>query len=92
MFNQQAFKTSSDGIIIKTNLGQWYFIVFFFRKMIFIETQYKTHNNKFLAIIKVFKIWYHYLKNYKHKIFVFIDYNNYYYFIDIKCLSFKQIC
>ena len=37
------------------NLGQWYLITFFFRKMIFFETWYETYNGKLLAIVEVFK-------------------------------------
>ena len=44
-----------------------------------------------LIIIKIFKTWFYYFKNYKHKIIVLIDHNNFYYFKDIKSLSFKQV-
>ena len=46
----------------------------------------------FLAIVEVFKIWYYYLKDYKYKILVFIDYNYLYHFINIKSLSSRQVC
>lgn len=59
--------------------------------MILIETKYKIYNNESLAIIKVFKTWYYHLKDYKHKIFVFIDHNNLRYFINIKKLSSNQV-
>ena len=59
--------------------------------MILIKIWYKTYNNVFLAIIKVFKTWYHYLKDYKHKVFIFIEYKNLYYFINLKNLSFKKV-
>ena len=55
--------------------------------MILAKIQYKIYNNKLLAIVKIFKIWYHYLKDCKYKILVFKDYNHFYYFIDIKSLS-----
>lgn len=48
------------------------------------ETQYEIYNIKLLAIIKTFKIWQYYIKDYKYKIFVFTYYHNLYYFIDIK--------
>ena len=60
--------------------------------MIPIETWYKTYNSKLLAIIKAFKTWYHYLKDYKYKKLIFIDYNNLYCFIDTKSLSSRQVC
>ena len=84
-------ETKLDRIVIKTNLGHWHLIVFFLKKMIPIEIQYKTYNSKHLVIVKAFKIWRHYLKSCKHKILVFIKYNNFYHFMDIKSLSFRQV-
>ena len=37
--------------------------VFFFYKMILAETKYEMHNGEFWAIIEVFKILKHYLKD-----------------------------
>ena len=64
-------------------------MIFFFQKIIVIGTQYKTHNNKLLAIIKVFKTWNYYLEGYKYGIFIFINYKNLEHFIDTKNLSFR---
>ena len=55
--------------------------------MISIETWYETHDGKLLAIVEEFKTWRHYMKGYKHKIFVFTDHNNLYHFMDTKNLS-----
>ncbi len=52
--------------LILNDLGQWYPVIFFFQKMIPIETQDKTHNDKLLAIIELFKTWRHYLESCKH--------------------------
>ena len=41
--------------LISNDLGQWYIMVFFSRKMILAKTWYKTYNNKLLAIIRAFK-------------------------------------
>ena len=41
--------------LILDDLDQWHLVAFFSQKMIFAEIQYKTDNNKLLAIIKVFK-------------------------------------
>ena len=57
--------------------------------MILAETKYKTHNNKFLDIVKAFKIWRHYLKDCKYKILIFTDHKNLCRFMDIKNLSFR---
>ena len=59
--------------------------------MIPAKMRYKTHNGKLLAIIEIFKTWYHYLEGYKHKLLVFTNHNNLHQFIDIKSLSFCQI-
>ena len=59
--------------------------------MILIETQYKTHNGKLLAIVEVFKTWRYYLESCKHEILVFIDHNNLCCFMDTKSLSSKQV-
>ena len=71
------------------NQGQWHLVVYFLRKMISAETNYQTHDSEFLAIIKAFKTWYHYLENYKHKVMMLTDYNNYCWFMDTKSLSSK---
>lgn len=56
--------------------------------MIFTKTKYKTHDQKFLAIIKEFKIWRHNLKSCKYEVFILINYNNFHQFIDIINSSF----
>ena len=57
ILSQLTFETSSNKIIAKTDLGQWYLVAFFSKKMILTETWYKTYNNKLLAIVEDFKIW-----------------------------------
>ena len=84
-------KTRPDKVVTKTNLGQWHPIAFFLRKMISAKTWYETHNGKFLAIIKIFKIWRHYLESCKHKVLILTDQNNFCCFMDIKNLSSKQV-
>ncbi len=58
------------------DLDWWNQMVFFSQKMIPVETWYKTHDSKLLAIIIGFKIWRHYLESYKHKVIVLTNYNN----------------
>ena len=91
MLSQLIFETKSDGVVIKTDLGQWHPIAFFLRKMIPAKTWYKTHKGKLLAIVEAFKIWRHYLESCKHKVFVLIDHNNFCRFINTKSLSSKQV-
>ena len=59
--------------------------------MISAESWYETHDGEFLAIIEAFKTWRHYLKRCKHEVFVLIDYNNLYQFMNTKNLSSKQV-
>ena len=59
----------------KSDFDQWHPVTYFSRKMIFAETQYKTHNAKLLAIVEAFKTWRHYLKICKHEVLVLTDHN-----------------
>ena len=66
-------------------------VAFFFCKIIPVKSRYKTHNDKFLAIVEAFKIWRHYLKSCKYKIFILTNHNNLCRFMDTKNLSFRQV-
>lgn len=55
--------------------------------MIFTKIDYETYNSKLLAIIEAFKSRNHYLEGFKHKVIVFIDQNNFQYFIKYKKLE-----
>ena len=87
-----ASETNPNKVVTKTNLGQWYPIAFFSRKMIPVKTWYETYDGELLAIVKAFKTWCHYLKACKHEILVLTDHNNLYCFMDIKSLSSRQVC
>lgn len=63
---------------------QWHLIAFFSRKMMLVETRYKTYNQKLLTIFKAFKTWHHFFKGCKFELFVFINYNNLCFFMDTK--------
>ena len=53
------------GVLSQLTLeGWWHLVAFFSYKMISAETKYETHDGKFLAIIKVFKTWKHYLEGF----------------------------
>lgn len=73
-------------------LGQCHLVTFFSKKMIIAETQYKTHNNKLLAIVNVFKTCYHFIKSCKYEFLIITNHNNLCYFISIKGLSSRQVC
>ena len=72
---------------LTNDLGRWHLVAYFLHKMIFDKTWYKTHNSELLAIVEAFKTWRHYLKSYKHKVFVLTDHNNLQQFMDTKSLS-----
>ena len=55
VLSQLASGTSPDGVVTKTDLGQWHSVAFFLRKMILAEIQYETHNGELLAIVEAFK-------------------------------------
>ena len=38
-----------------TNLGWWYLVIYYSKKMILAKTCYKTYNSQLLAIVKTFK-------------------------------------
>ena len=66
-------------------------MAYYLYKMISVKTWYKSHNNKFLAIIKTFKKWWYYLENCKSKVLIFTNHNNLCHFMIIKSLSSRQI-
>jgi len=54
------------------------------------KESYKTHNLKFLIIVKVFKQWHHYLEESSHLIEILTDHNNLCEFMNVKMLNKKQ--
>ena len=76
--------------IIKSSVD-WHLVAYFSKKMISTETWYKTHNNELLAIVEVFKMWWHDLEDCKHEVFVLTDHNNLCRFINTKSLSSRQV-
>ena len=82
-----------DGVLsqLTNDLGRWHPVAYFLRKMIPAKTRYKTHNGEFLAIIETFRSWRNYLKDCKHEVFVLINHNNLWRFMDTKSLSSRQV-
>ena len=74
------------------DLGQWHLVAFFSKKVISVETWYKTYDRDLLAIVEVFKTWKHYLEGCKYEVLVLTDHNNLQHFIDMKNLSSRQVC
>ena len=91
VLSQLVSETSPNGVVTKTDLDQWHLVAIFLRKMILVETRYKTHNSELLAIVEAFKTWRHYLEGCKHEILIFMNHNNLRRFIDMKSLSSRQV-
>lgn len=49
--------------------------------MIPLKAQHKIYHGEFLAIVEALKTWHQYLKSFKHEIMVFMDHNNFGYFL-----------
>lgn len=80
-----------DSISSKSEIGQWYLVVFFSQRTILTKTWYKTYDQKLLVIVKSFKTWRHYLEGYKYEVLVLTNYNNLSQFMDTKNLNSCQI-
>ena len=76
---------------LTSNQSQWHPVAYFLRKMIPVETRYKTHEGELLAIIEAFKTWRYYLEGYKYEVLVLTNYNNLCRFIDTNSLSSQQV-
>ena len=66
-------------------------MAYYSRKIIPVETRYKTYDGELLAIVKAFQTWQQYLEGYKHKVLVLTNHNNLCCFIKTKILSFCQV-
>ncbi len=62
----------------KFEISQVHPIAFFFRKIIPLETRYKTRNHELLTIVEAFKTWCHYFKGCKYELFILTVQNNLY--------------
>ena len=98
---------SEKKILIKTNVfnyavfeilfqwndetKQWHSVIFTFRKMNSVEKNYDAKKKKMLIIMKICKQWRHYVKNAKHSIKIFTNYNNLRDFFKNKALSRREI-
>lgn len=83
------------GILTQLNsngLSILHLVVFFSHKIITTQIWDKTHNGELLAIVKISKTYYPYLKDCKYAVFVFTDHNKLSYFINMKNLSSRPIC
>ena len=89
----EAFDYVIGGILsqLSSKSGQWHPVALFSRKMILVETRYKTYNQERMAIVEVFKTWYHYLDGCKFEVFVLTNHNNLRRFKYTKSLSSRQV-
>jgi hypothetical protein len=70
---------------------QWRSIVFYFRKMIFVERNYDVNDQKMLVIVEICKKWRHYIKDVKYSVRMMIDHVNLKNFFINKILSRRKI-
>ena len=70
---------------------EWHSVIFWSRKMTSSENRYKTHNQKLLVIVIIFKHWCHYLKDSYQIIEILTDHNNLQEFMKVKELNRRQV-
>ena len=73
-----------------TNMN-WHPIAYYSRKILPVKRNYETHNAEFLTIVEGFKTWRHYFERVAHIILVLTDHINLKKFMEITCLSGRQI-
>ena len=89
-------KIDISDYIIKTVINQldsegWLrFIIFYSKKIISAELNYKIYNKELLTIIAVFKKWKIYLEGSIYFIKILTDYKNLFYFTITKKLNRRQ--
>ena len=69
---------------------EWHSVAFWSRKMTPSESRYKTHDQKLLVIVMVFKHWCHYLEGSYQTIEILTDHNNLQEFMKVKELNRRQ--
>ena len=77
--------------LTSNDLGRWYLVAFFSKKMILAETRYETYDGELMAIVEPFKTWRYYLDGCKHAVLMLTNHNNLQRFMDTKNLSFRQV-
>ena len=75
-------------LVIGVKQTQWHSIVFYSRKMIFVEIKYKTHDQELLFIVAAFQQWRHYFKNNHQSVTILMNHNNLRYFM--KTIAFNK--
>ena len=75
-----------SGIIsqLQEDDGHWHPIAFWLWKMTDIKTHYEAYNRELLAIIEIFKHWWHYLKGSRYPVVVKSNHANLQAFMDLK--------
>ena len=56
--------------------NDWRSVVYYLQKMIFTERNYKTNDEKLLAIVESVCYWQYYFKKTKYMIEIFTDHDN----------------
>ncbi len=90
-FSDHVTHEDPNSDFLKSEIGHWHLVTFFFQKIISAETRYKTHNLELLAIVEAFKTWRHYLEGCKYEVLILTDHKNLCQFMDTKSLSSRQV-
>ena len=67
--------------VIDVKQTQWHSIVFYLKKIIFVEIKYKTYDQEFLFIVATFQQWRYCFKNNYHSVTILTNHNNLCYFM-----------
>jgi len=71
---------------------KWHLVAFYSKFLSLVEQNYKIHDKKMLAIIRVLEEWRHFLKGAQHLVEIWIDHKNLEYFMTAKKLNCRQAC
>jgi len=71
---------------------KWYPVAFYSKFLSPVEWNYKIHDKKMLAIIRILEEWRHFLEGARHPVEIWTDYKNLKYFMTAKKLNCHQAC
>ena len=76
--------------VIGVEQAQWHSIVFYLKKIIFVEIRYKTYDQELMFNVAAFQQWRHYFENNHHSVTILTNYNNLRYFMKTTALNKRQ--
>ena len=78
-------------ILTQKHMNDWRSTVYFSQKMISVEWDYETHDEKLLTIVKSFCHWRHYLEGLTHLIEILTNHTGLWSFMTTHKLSWRQV-